>query len=488
MLNQREDRLIGAVVFGLLTVLSNPGASAAYNVEVVQTTERGIATYTALSYNSTGEPTIAYGDGAAGEVRLASKNGGSWSTETVDSRDLVSVVKHTHSSGGTPAVTYITSDGGGFSLFYADKVSGSWSTKRIVRRINSGVNALAFDGSDAPSVVYDKSQRLIFAHRPGGSWDDEVVASNVNTGAVSLAYDGSGNPTIAFIDDQRSTAGTTFLKFASKSGSSWTIETVSTSTVNIKGPALVYDPSNGEPTILYSLAASSLTRHARKSGGVWQIEDVVCTSSASLDFDASGNAFVAYRNCTGNNQLLVANRTSGSWSSEVVDSSTVDSAFSVPSLRIDGSGNPSLSYAKRAGIGAPRDLRFAGIGTGCVESADCDDVNECTDDLCVAGSCQNTIVADDTACDLGSGICCSGTCRAPVCVGDEDCNDSDICTDDTCYDPNVCSAYCEHVFNAANDPSCDVCVPTHEKEKGPRCNDGLDNDCDGLIDGDDPDC
>ena len=32
------------------------------------------------------------------------------------------------------------------------------------------------------------------------------------------------------------------------------------------------------------------------------------------------------------------------------------------------------------------------------------------------------------------------------------------------------------------------CVPTHSKEKGPRCSDGLDNDCDGLIDGDDPDC
>ena len=32
------------------------------------------------------------------------------------------------------------------------------------------------------------------------------------------------------------------------------------------------------------------------------------------------------------------------------------------------------------------------------------------------------------------------------------------------------------------------CVPTSNKEKGPRCSDGIDNDCDGLIDGDDPDC
>jgi hypothetical protein len=33
-----------------------------------------------------------------------------------------------------------------------------------------------------------------------------------------------------------------------------------------------------------------------------------------------------------------------------------------------------------------------------------------------------------------------------------------------------------------------VCVATASKEKGPRCSDGEDNDCDGLIDGADPDC
>ncbi len=32
------------------------------------------------------------------------------------------------------------------------------------------------------------------------------------------------------------------------------------------------------------------------------------------------------------------------------------------------------------------------------------------------------------------------------------------------------------------------CVPTSNKEKGPKCSNGLDDDCDGLIDGADPDC
>jgi hypothetical protein len=40
-----------------------------------------------------------------------------------------------------------------------------------------------------------------------------------------------------------------------------------------------------------------------------------------------------------------------------------------------------------------------------------------------------------------------------------------------------------------NDLDCaGACVPTHSKEKGLRCRDNIDNDCDGLVDGDDPDC
>jgi hypothetical protein len=32
------------------------------------------------------------------------------------------------------------------------------------------------------------------------------------------------------------------------------------------------------------------------------------------------------------------------------------------------------------------------------------------------------------------------------------------------------------------------CAPTHNNEKGPRCSDGIDNDCDGFIDQADTDC
>ena len=45
-----------------------------------------------------------------------------------------------------------------------------------------------------------------------------------------------------------------------------------------------------------------------------------------------------------------------------------------------------------------------------------------------------------------------------------------------------------HVWPVRDGPDPPTCVPTHQKEKGPRCSDGLDNDCDGMVDGEDPDC
>ena len=98
-------------------------------------------------------------------------------------------------------------------------------------------------------------------------------------------------------------------------------------------------------------------------------------------------------------------------------------------------------------------------------------------------------------------LCCGGVCETPACLVDADCDDGDICSDDSCTGGGTCAAACDHSFptcgladgccgpscTPADDPDCE-CVPTHSKEKGPRCSDGLDNDCDGLIDADDPDC
>jgi hypothetical protein len=114
---------------------------------------------------------------------------------------------------------------------------------------------------------------------------------------------------------------------------------------------------------------------------------------------------------------------------------------------------------------AYEDVCDDGIDNDCDYKIDCDD-------------------ADCPACESGY-LCCDGSCVVPQCWVHSDCApDGDICTDDVCIDGGTCEAGCQYVPN--DNPAC--CVATHPKEKGPRCNDELDNDCDGAVDEEDPDC
>jgi len=89
----------------------------------------------------------------------------------------------------------------------------------------------------------------------------------------------------------------------------------------------------------------------------------------------------------------------------------------------------------------------------------CDDMNECTEDVCTDGMCSNTAVTDNTQCDLGGlpGRCMSGRCEG-LCSR-VDCDDGNLCTEDTC-DP--ADGICDYVpvdcddGNQCTDDACDA--------------------------------
>ncbi len=156
----------------------------------------------------------------------------------------------------------------------------------------------------------------------------------------------------------------------------------------------------------------------------------------------------------------------------------------------------------------------------CTSNAQCDDNNVCTDDVCVNGKCQsshNTNPCDDgNACTTGdtcsNGIC-TGTniCGETVCNdgldndGDmtTDCEDSDCanepyCTGALCGD-GICGPSENYLTCPADCPSedidgdgytvaqgdCDDSNPTIHPGAVELCN-GLDDDCDNIIDDGDP--
>lgn len=152
----------------------------------------------------------------------------------------------------------------------------------------------------------------------------------------------------------------------------------------------------------------------------------------------------------------------------------------------------------------------------CTEDEDCD--GPCTEGTCVAFRCEVTPREEGTGCN--DGIACTGSDECDGqgnCVGnpdDERCDDEVYCNGAERCDPEAgdrddegCIAgptpielyedarECEVLTCNEGDEQVDVddencCEP--DGDEGPfgddTCSDGIDNDCDGVQDGDDPGC
>ncbi len=118
-----------------------------------------------------------------------------------------------------------------------------------------------------------------------------------------------------------------------------------------------------------------------------------------------------------------------------------------------------------------------GGGTSACEQG-CDDGIQCTIDRCDEDRGTCTHEPDDTRCEAGQHCVADQGCRDEnqECHGDGDCDDNDACTVDTCSENHTC----EH---------SPVTNPPAEGPGGDAtCSNGIDDDCDGQTDSDDPDC
>jgi len=155
----------------------------------------------------------------------------------------------------------------------------------------------------------------------------------------------------------------------------------------------------------------------------------------------------------------------------VCTSDLCDPAAGCVSVANDGASCDDSNACTSGDVCAGTVCKGSAVPGCCAANADCDDGDACSIDTCVAGQCaskpRDCAVADRCLagfCDAATGACAT----APV-----SCSDGNVCTDDSC-DPAI---------------GC-VSLPTASppQAKETSCNDGADNDCDGLIDAADPDC
>jgi hypothetical protein len=95
-------------------------------------------------------------------------------------------------------------------------------------------------------------------------------------------------------------------------------------------------------------------------------------------------------------------------------------------------------------------------------------------------------------CGTGGNSCIAGSTGAPYCCGDGTCGgdeDSFNCEIDCGTAPSCGDTVCD-VGNGEEPCTCpaDCGAPPSNEVPDQTCNDGLDNDCDGAVDGADGDC
>ena len=157
----------------------------------------------------------------------------------------------------------------------------------------------------------------------------------------------------------------------------------------------------------------------------------------------------------------------------------------------DGScSHPAVPDGSDCPLGEDPGRCASGVCVGLCEGVDCDDGNDCTEDLCDRGTgeCTHPHRPDGAECDFGElpGVCESGVCVDAELCREVDCSDGNDCTDDlcdlvdaSCSNPNrVDGAACE-VDELPGECAEGVCIGLCE---GVDCED--DNPC--TMDGCDP--
>jgi hypothetical protein len=345
---------------GLALCATTPGfATEAFDVQTLNT---NIVWWPSLAIDGGGTSHLAYfyargADNTSGVV-YQSRQGGVWTPPEIVSNNgaFVSMALDAAQSPHVAYYGYVYSGIGqptGAAL-YASRESGSWTTETIdaLDSYAYGTMSLAFDPEGRPHVAYVGSGDVLrHAVRDQGTWVHEAVAGEFTyEPGASLTIDSRGEPWISYHRDFT-------VQVAHRSAGKWVIETLSTTAAQYLATSLALDRDN-QPMVAYFDNGSFALRLATRVGGTWTSElvDAAGGDNVSLATDGAGQPHLSYREGA-NRSLEYAHRVDGAWSISPVDGTP--GAGMESSIAIDRSGYPEIAFKFKRPYAGGGALRYA---------------------------------------------------------------------------------------------------------------------------------
>ena len=278
-----------------------------------------------LALTPQGEPRLAYGaDLPFEQLRYASKIAGVWQTEVVVN-GLTRWTSLALTAAGEPRIAYIHGTPG--SLHFAYRVGGVWAIDTVDTNTPLFYCSLALTAAGEPRIAYSNGSDLKYAAKSGGTWTIETADEGRNAGLYcSLALDTNGNPYISHFDVEATGPQIGDLRLAKKIGGSWSAEIIDDVT-EVRGSytAIAVDQQM-VPHISYYDAKNGDLRYVTRADNSYVYERAAGVSTdvgthTSIAVTGQGVPLISYYDNTNHDLRLATRLGTNTWASEPVATS-----------------------------------------------------------------------------------------------------------------------------------------------------------------------